>query len=531
MKKALRWGVYLLLGITCGLVLAKPAFAQKYALEYWGGPVLEKFTIYPLYYGAWSSADVSTHQAYLQSLTAYISGQNAPMGQQPVIRQYGVLDASVADAVTAGSTATPAALTNKQLISIIAQNQASHALPPYGPNTMIALFLSPGFSLANSCSTCAFHASKSNTEYWLVVPMYTTALPFELLTAHEVFESASDPVVDNSASWGWLTGSYYSASQAKFVNDEAADECGDPNHVITLASFGIQIPSIIDNSAGVSLGNPSVNQPPGGVCSATGYSSTDEIQLYGWTLDTYKAQYATLFPDGWRIHLLEGNVVNGEVRYTVVFRRAGNTFERAQYGATLSDFKNLYNSLYPAGWRIYTFNTYVLNGTPYFNTVFRPSDVPENQYFDQPDSILATQYQGRESTGYRIGLLDSYAQPADDYDNVVYRHGAIDEYVLPGEPFDVYNPIYQGFFNDGWRIYILQPFVNCFNDLVYNAVFHKGDHGELVMYDVPYATYRAKYDSLWPDGWRLYNLQVYVMPDGETHYTAVWRHGVYDRPM
>jgi hypothetical protein len=40
-----------------------------------GGLILQTFEIYPLYYGDWTPA---------------VSGQNAPAGEQPMLKQYGV---------------------------------------------------------------------------------------------------------------------------------------------------------------------------------------------------------------------------------------------------------------------------------------------------------------------------------------------------------------------------------------------------------------------------------------------------------
>ena len=69
----------------------------------------------------------------------------------------------------------------------------------------------------------------------------------------------------------------------------------------------------------------------------------------------------------------------------------------------------------------------------------------------------------------------------------------------------------------------------------YTAAFSPLQSGEYQMYDVPYATYRARYDELWPQGWRLYSLSIVVV-NGQARYTAVWRPGgggeyqIYDAP-
>ena len=51
------------------------------------------------------------------------------------------------------------------------------------------------------------------------------------------------------------------------------------------------------------------------------------------------------------------------------------------------------------------------------------------------------------------------------------------------------------------------------------------------MYGVKYADYKAKYDAIYPKGWRLYILNSYVLPNGEVRYDAVWRLGTIDRPL
>ena len=70
-------------------------------LEYHGGPVLDTFTIYPIYWGYWTKADKDAQQDYLKHLAAYMSGESAPSGQEPVLRQYGVNKVSVAKERTA----------------------------------------------------------------------------------------------------------------------------------------------------------------------------------------------------------------------------------------------------------------------------------------------------------------------------------------------------------------------------------------------------------------------------------------------
>jgi murein DD-endopeptidase MepM/ murein hydrolase activator NlpD len=56
----------------------------------------------------------------------------------------------------------------------------------------------------------------------------------------------------------------------------------------------------------------------------------------------------------------------------------------------------------------------------------------------------------------------------------------------------------------------------------YTAVWQRGTGAEIQMYGVTYEQYRAKYDSIWNDGWRLAVLET-VGVDDHARYTAVWR--------
>src|SRR5713101_5040796 len=105
----------MLIVFTCSLPLRGDAHAP---LQYHGGPILRTFRIYPLYYGNWSNADITAQQNYLTGLTAYLSGKDEPAGQQPMMWQYGVYEASVNEAktMTAPPCASTCPLSSKQLV-------------------------------------------------------------------------------------------------------------------------------------------------------------------------------------------------------------------------------------------------------------------------------------------------------------------------------------------------------------------------------------------------------------------------------
>lgn len=239
------------------LLLASQGVWAK-PLQYHGGPVLETVTIHPLYWGYWSKEDKDAQQTYLKHLAAYMSGESAPKGQEPVLKQYGVNKVVVDDnertadpnqsckSATcdmkrdqlAGPKGGP--LLNSSIIRK-AQLRKNDPLPAFGPHTLIVVFLPHHYVLTDcapfpSCGA-AYHSSESASEFWAVVPQDDTPAT----TAHEMFEAAADPADDNSPAW-----------------DEVADPCGK-KPLITLKDFGsIQIPQVADNTQG-------------GDCNTTGY--------------------------------------------------------------------------------------------------------------------------------------------------------------------------------------------------------------------------------------------------------------------
>ena len=510
---------------------AWPASAQKYyALEYWGGPVLETFTIYPLYYGAWSEAEIDAQQIYLTSLTAYISGQEAPAGQQPMIRQYGVNSATLVAGQTASPSATPTALSDQDVLNIIHDNQATKKFPAYGPHSLLVVFPAHGFTLKR-CNGCSYHSSESISKYYAVVPA-DTGPTLSLVTAHEVFEAATDPGQGDKASWGWLTGNYYPAGAVQPANDEMVDECG--NSTITLSNLGIQIPQATDNTGGVTVGNPGMKQPPGGTCSTTGYTSIDETQLYGSTYSDFRAKYNTLWSQGWRLYSLQSYVLStGAVLYNAVWRPGGNTSEIQDYGVSYSRFRSDYDTLYPQGWRIYILQSYVMpNGDVLYNAVWRPGDLGERQFYGVTYAQFRSDYDSLYPEAWRVSILQSYVLPNGDVlYNAVFRVGDNGERQVYGYTYSDFLTKYNTLFPEGWRLYILDPYVISDGTVRYNAVWRPATHAETQVYNWTYTDFRNQYNMLFPEGWRLYILSAYVLPGDNVRYDAVWRLGTIDRPL
>ncbi|HVS75003.1 MAG TPA: hypothetical protein VHE23_06220 [Candidatus Acidoferrales bacterium] len=479
-----------ILGVIAG---SAPVWGQAHApLQYRGGPVLRTFKIYPLYYGNWSAAEITAQQNYLNGLTGYLSGNGKPAGQQPMMWQYGVNDASVAPAVTASPGATPVKLTRSDLLNIIHTNQTSGKLPAFGPATLIMVFPAHGFGLDN-CNGCGYHSSESASSFWSVVP-HDVGPNLPLVTAHEVFEASIDPADDNDPGW-----------------DESVDGCSS----IVNLPFG-QIPGAADNTNN-------------GTCSTTGYTSTDEIQVYGWKYADYRKKYDELWPQGWRLYILQSYVTNNEVLYNAVWRRwIGDEIQ--VYSWQFADFKKKYDEQFPQNWRLYILQSYVANGQVLYNAVWRKGSLGEHQTYDTTYTNYRSQYDNLWTQKWRLQTLESYVAGSQVAYNAVWRPGDSGEFQVYGWTYTDYRKRYDDLWQQGWRLYSLQAYVNN-GQTLYNAVWRPGSMPEIQVYGYKYADYRKKYDELWPQGWRLYVLDSFVTGDGQVLYNAVWRIGTTDRPL
>ncbi len=491
--------------------------AQHGPLQYHGGPVLESFTIYPLFYGKWNQTDIDAHQTFLVSLAAYISG--APSSEQPMMRQYGVTLVTVASSAKASPNAAPVVLHKADVRNIIHENQgAGGVLPAYGPHTLIVVFPAHGFSV-DECGGCgAYHSSESNSSFFAVVPQDAglgqpaagpkpaPPGPFQLVTTHELFEASADPAVDNFQGW-----------------DETVDNCTDGmvafgGHWINL-SFG-WIAGVHDNTQD-------------GNCSTTGYTSTDEIQVYGYSYPDYRSKYDQLFPQGWRLYILQSYVLpNGQVLYNAAWRR-GIGGEKQDYGVTYQQYRSDYDQLFPQGWRLYILQSYVLSdGQVRYNAVWRPGNLAEKQDYGVTYQQYRSDYDQLFPQGWRLMILQSYVLPNGQVlYNAVWRPGNLAEIQVYGYSYADYRSKYDELFPQGWRLYILDAYVLSNGQVVYNAVWRPGNLPEIQVYGYSYADYRSKYDQLFPQGWRLYVLQSYVLSNGQVVYNAVWRPGTFDRPL
>lgn len=218
---------------TAATLILAGGLSAEIQLQYRGGPVLDELTIHPLFYGIWSEADIVARRNYLVRLADYVSGDNAPQGQRPVLWQYGVHGATLSMDIRVHPDMQPVALHAASVPHILLENRGNGNLPP--GNALVVVFLAKGFSLPFLGKGCSYHSNAGVLSPFAAVT-YDCAPDF-LAIAREVFGASVNPEGN-----GW---------------DEPADNCLAP---VRLSFEGISIPGLADNTQG-------------GTCSSTGHIS------------------------------------------------------------------------------------------------------------------------------------------------------------------------------------------------------------------------------------------------------------------
>jgi hypothetical protein len=224
------------------------------------------------------------------------------------------------------------------------------------------------------------------------------------------------------------------------------------------------------NKLGMGASWSRVAAPEHNVTAVWHKSNTEEIQVHGWRYADYRARYDEIWQQGYRLHTLDINVVDGKPLYNAVWRK-GATPEKQVYGWTYDDYREKYDDLWKDGWRLHLLEPYVVGGKLRYTAVWRKVGGAEKQVY--------------------------------------------------GWSYDDYREKYDDLWKDGWRLHLIEPY-RIDGKTRYTAVWRKTGGGEVQVYGSSYTDYREKYDELWPKGWRLHRLETYEV-GGKLKYTAVWK--------
>jgi hypothetical protein len=123
----------------------------------------------------------------------------------------------------------------------------------------------------------------------------------------------------------------------------------------------------------------------------------------------------------------------------------------------------------------------------------------------------------------RIGMGAAYwalGEP-DVRSTTVWEKSSAEEERVDAWPYPYYRARYDELWKQGWRLHQLATTVDD-GQVFYSATWRKATSNEVQVYGFSYDDYRKKYDELWKQGWRLHLLDNYVL-GGKVLYTAVFR--------
>ena len=236
-------------------------------------------------------------------------------------------------------------------------------------------------------------------------------------------------------------------------------------------------------------------------------STAGEIQVYGWKYQDYRAKYDALWPQGWRLKLIDVDVVNGEARYNAVWQPSSEG-EIQVYGYKYADYRAKYDELWKQGWRLKLLSIFVINGEPLYTAVWRPSTEGEIQVYGYKYADYRAKYDALWKEGWRLKLLNVYVVSGEPRYTAVWHPSTEGEIQVYGYKYADYRAKYDELWPQGWRLKLIQPYVQG-GQVFYTAAWHPSTEGEIQVYGWAYDDYRAEYDVLWQKGWRLKLLEVY----------------------
>jgi hypothetical protein len=250
-----------------------------------------------------------------------------------------------------------------------------------------------------------------------------------------------------------------------------------------------------------------LDQLPGTYTAVFKPGTQDERMIYGWKYEYFRMKYDELWNEGWRLHLLENHVVNGEVLYSAVFRKTYAP-EIQLYGWSYSDYRSKYDELWNEGWRLHILNNYVVNGNVRYTAVFHNTGGGEIQLYGWSYDDYRSKYDELWDDGWRLHILNNYVVNGNVRYTAVFRNTGGGEIQLYGWSYSDYRNEYDELWNHGWRLHILNNYV-VNGSVRYTAVFRNTGGSEIQLYGWKYRQLREKAEELWDQGMRLHTLNIY----------------------
>ena len=208
--------------------------------------------------------------------------------------------------------------------------------------------------------------------------------------------------------------------------------------------------------------------------------------------------------------------------------RQGTESEMQIFGATYDEYRDLYEKLSDEGWRLKDLEVAVVNQAPRYAAVWSQQGSITEEVFDEIGaSDLHVTYLSQRSLGRRLHILAPYVVNGELSYTAVFRNSDANEETssFNGYDFDTYQAKYDELWPQGYRLEILEVFV-LDGEPRYMATWRKqrGNSGEVQHYGLNRNQLIAKYDELWRSNWRLEMIETYSL-GRTTYFAAIWRPG------
>jgi hypothetical protein len=239
-----------------------------------------------------------------------------------------------------------------------------------------------------------------------------------------------------------------------------------------------------------------------------------EVQVYGWTLAQVKEKDAALRGQGWRIYRIRSAAVDGMPRYTVVWRKGAGD-EAPAFELTKDAFEEKHVSFVRRGWMLHAMTVALKNGAVRYTGVWKPGTVLQELQLVQPRAQCEEEANRRNGEGWRVQAIAAFSMVSIDmYASVWTRHPRRPEspsyQFVHGVPYQTFRARYDDLWTDAWRLSHLCVCHPQGQAPLFTAYWEKTGGPEIQVYRWNYEDVRAKYDVLWELGWRLKMIEPYT---------------------
>jgi hypothetical protein len=174
-----------------------------------------------------------------------------------------------------------------------------------------------------------------------------------------------------------------------------------------------------------------------GLTHAEVIAKTTEMESNGWFVDSL---------DGWAFACGTG------LLYTVVFKE-GSISQRVFFNLKRADFEAKNLELRGQGWRMVLIDTQVVNGVVTFNGIFHKSTVTQGEYFAWKRSEFEAENLRMRAAGFRMISVDTYSYDGNPiYYNAIFRKTSREQIDYFGWKAGDFVNEYNARAPEGWRV-------------------------------------------------------------------------------